>query len=53
MQAGVTRAELEDASAVAALFAIITRYANALDFDIPGAAVFNKAAGMLLRRGYA
>ncbi|NNC14075.1 hypothetical protein HII28_19630 [Planctomonas sp. JC2975] len=53
MQAGVTRAELEDAAAVAALFAIITRYANALDFDIPNATDFKKAAGMLLRRGYA
>lgn len=53
LKAGVTRNELEDAAAVAALFAIVTRYANALDFDIPTPDNFDKAAGMLLRRGYA
>ncbi|MCL2514414.1 MAG: hypothetical protein FWF16_00570 [Microbacteriaceae bacterium] len=53
IEAGVSSAELEDAAAVAALFAIVTRYANALDFEIPTAADFEKAAGMLLRRGYA
>lgn len=52
LKAGVTRNELEDAAAVAALFAIVTRYANALDFDIPTPDNFDKAAGMLLRRGY-
>jgi uncharacterized peroxidase-related enzyme len=53
MSAGISRNELDDAAAVAALFAIVTRYANALDFDIPSPSDFDKAAGMLLRRGYA
>ncbi|MCZ9884540.1 hypothetical protein NFJ07_22425 [Arthrobacter sp. B2a2-09] len=53
LEAGLTRNELEDAAAVASLFAIVTRYANALDFDIPTPDNFDKAAGMLLRRGYA
>ncbi|WP_244210568.1 carboxymuconolactone decarboxylase family protein [Amycolatopsis kentuckyensis] len=50
---GVTRQQLEDATAVAAVFNIVTRYANALDFAIPTDAEFDKAAGMLLKRGYA
>ncbi|HEY5222693.1 MAG TPA: carboxymuconolactone decarboxylase family protein [Microbacteriaceae bacterium] len=53
LNAGVTIDELRDAAAVASLFAIVTRYANALDFDIPSRTDFDKAAGMLLRRGYA
>lgn len=51
--AGATRQQLEDAAAVAAVFNIITRYANALDFVIPTDAEFDKAAGMMLKRGYA
>jgi len=43
---------LRDAAAVAAVFNVITRYANALDFAIPTEAEFEKSAGMLLRRGY-
>ena len=53
IDAGATRQQLADATAVAALFNIITRYANALDFAIPTDSEFNKAAGMLLKRGYA
>ena len=53
MTAGVTRQQLTDAAAVAALFNIITRYANALDFAIPTDAEFEKAADMMLKRGYA
>ncbi|MDX3191811.1 alkylhydroperoxidase AhpD family core domain-containing protein [Streptomyces sp. MN03-5084-2B] len=53
LAAGVTRRQLEDAAAVAAVFNIITRYANALDFAIPTDAEFDKAAGMMLKRGYA
>jgi len=53
LQARVSIDELQDAAAVASLFAIITRYANALDFDIPSLTEFDKAAGLLLRRGYA
>lgn len=52
MSAGASRAQLTDAAAVAAIFNIITRYANALDFAIPTDAQFDKAAGMLLKRGY-
>ncbi|MFD2420340.1 carboxymuconolactone decarboxylase family protein [Amycolatopsis pigmentata] len=53
INAGATRRQLTDAAAVAALFNIITRYANALDFVIPTEAEFDKAAGMMLKRGYA
>ncbi|UNK70930.1 hypothetical protein [Microbacterium sp. H1-D42] len=52
LDAGVTAQELEDAAAVGAVFAVITRNANALDFEIPTAAEFDSAAKMLLRRGY-
>lgn len=52
LAAGVSRTALEDAVAVATLFAIITRYANALNFAIPSEAEFDKAADMLLKRGY-
>ncbi len=53
LQAGVTASAIEDAIAVAAIFAIITRYANALAFAIPTQAEFDKAGDMLLKRGYA
>ncbi|WP_414945560.1 carboxymuconolactone decarboxylase family protein [Amycolatopsis sp. cmx-11-32] len=53
LAAGATRQQLEDAAAVAAVFNIVTRYANALDFAIPTDAEFDKAAGMMLKRGYA
>lgn len=53
LAAGVTRRQLEDAAAVAAVFNIVTRYANALGFAIPSDAEFDKAAGMMLKRGYA
>lgn len=52
LQSGVSREALEDAIAVATLFAIITRYADALDFAIPSADELDRAAAMLLRRGY-
>ena len=53
LQAGVTAQALADAIAVAALFNIITRYADTLDFRIPSAEEFERSAGMLLKRGYA
>lgn len=53
MVAGLTVQDLRDAAAVGAVFNIITRNANALDFEIPSAQDFDSAAGMLLRRGYA
>lgn len=51
--AGATRDQLADASAVAAVFNIISRYADALNFTIPTDADFAKAATMMLKRGYA
>jgi alkylhydroperoxidase family enzyme len=53
LRAGVTAAALKDAIAVGAMFNIITRYALALDFAMPSAKEFDRAAGMLLKRGYA
>lgn len=53
LRSGVTAEALREAAAVAALFNIITRYAGALDFAIPSAPEFDRAAGMLLKRGYA
>lgn len=52
LAAGATTADLTDAAAVASLFNIITRYANALDFEIPSEEDFARSAKMLLRRGY-
>lgn len=51
-RAGIDAGALRDAAAVAAVFNVITRYANALDFAIPTEEEFDKSAGMLLRRGY-
>ncbi len=50
---GATPTALKDAAAVATVFNIITRYADALDFAIPSPSEFDRAAGMLLKRGYA
>lgn len=52
LRSGLTKEDLRDAAAVGALFSIITRYANALGFEIPTHAEFAKSAVMLLRRGY-
>ena len=52
LDAGISVDELRDAAAVASIFNIIARYANALDFDIPTTDAFDKAAEMLLKRGY-
>ena len=53
LRSGMTIEALKDAIAVGALFNIITRYADALDFAMPSANEFDRAAGMLLKRGYA
>lgn len=53
LDAGATLDDLRDAAAVASIFNIITRYANALAFQIPSEHDFDKAADMLLKRGYA
>jgi uncharacterized peroxidase-related enzyme len=52
LRSGVTDQALADAIAIGALFNIITRYANALNFALPSATEFDRAAGMLLKRGY-
>ena len=53
LDAGVGDEALRDAIAIGALFNIVTRYANALDFALPTANEFDRAASMLLLRGYA
>lgn len=53
LRSGVTEDALQDAIAVATVFNIIARYADALDFAMPSAAEFDRAATMLLKRGYA
>ena len=52
-ETGVSSEALNDAIAVGAIFNIVTRYANALDFALPTADEFDRAASMLLKRGYA
>lgn len=52
LDAGVSREALTDAMAVAAIFNIIARYANALDFAIPTPSEYDKSASLLLKRGY-
>jgi len=52
LQAGVPKQALEDGIAVGALFNIVTRYADALSFAMPSSEEFDKAAVMLLKRGY-
>jgi uncharacterized peroxidase-related enzyme len=52
LDAGVSAEALADVIAIGALFGIITRYADALDFALPTPAEFERAADMLLKRGY-
>ena len=51
--AGLSSQALMDAIAVGALFSIVTRYADALDFAIPAPEELERAADVLLKRGYA
>ena len=53
LDAGDSVEALRDAIAIGSLFNIVTRYANALDFALPTENEFDRAAGMLLKRGYA
>jgi uncharacterized peroxidase-related enzyme len=53
LNAGLSSQALTDAIAVGAVFNIVTRYANALDFAMPTPDEFDRAANMLLKRGYA
>lgn len=49
---GLDDAAIEEAIHVTVLFNIYDRMADALQFDVPGAAGFAAGARMLLRRGY-
>ena len=53
LEAGVALQAFEDGIAVGTLFNIVTRYADALGFAMPTTEEFDKAAVMLLKRGYA
>jgi uncharacterized peroxidase-related enzyme len=53
LNAGLSRQALIDVIAVGAVFNVVTRYANALDFAMPTPEEFDRAANMLLKRGYA
>jgi uncharacterized peroxidase-related enzyme len=52
LRSGVSQEALTDAIAVAAIFNIVTRYAETLDFAMPQPNEFERAASMLLKRGY-
>jgi uncharacterized peroxidase-related enzyme len=52
LKAGVARAEIEDALAVAFSFNTVTRLAEAFGFDVPGDDAMNAGAKFLLARGY-
>ncbi len=52
LQAGVSSEALASALAVATVFGVVTRHADALQFAMPSEAEFDKAADMLLKRGY-
>ena len=51
-QAGVSDSALRDAVYVCALFNLIDRVSDALDFAIPSEEGFTKIAKILLKRGY-
>jgi alkylhydroperoxidase family enzyme len=50
--AGLSDQAIEDAIHVCALFNVIDRVADSLDFDIPSAKSLRRSATMLLRVGY-
>ena len=52
LAAGVTRAQIEDAFAVAFAFNVIDRLADTFEFFVPDAAGFEAGARFLLSRGY-
>lgn len=49
---GVTRAQIEDALAVCFAFNVITRLADAFEFEVGPQAAFDVGAKSLLSRGY-
>jgi len=52
LRSGITQQELEDAMAVATLFSITVRLADAFNFAIPGDSDFSRAAPRMLSQGY-
>jgi len=50
--AGVTRAQIEDALHVGFAFNVITRLADAFEFEVGPRAAFDAGAKSLLTRGY-
>jgi AhpD family alkylhydroperoxidase len=52
LAAGVSRAQIEDALAVALAFNVTDRLADAFNFDVPGPKAFQAGAKFLLSRGY-
>jgi alkylhydroperoxidase family enzyme len=52
LDAGITRAQIEDALAVGFVFNVLTRLADTFEFNIPSEASSDVAARMLLSRGY-
>jgi len=53
LAAGVSARALADAAVVAALFAMITRLADALAFAVPPYASFQRRSAQMLESGYA
>jgi hypothetical protein len=52
LNAGVSRAQIEDALAVCFAFNTLDRLADAFEFFVPGPEVFAAGAKFLLARGY-
>jgi AhpD family alkylhydroperoxidase len=52
LAAGASRAQIEDALAVALAFNVTDRLADAFNFAVPGPAAFQAGAKFLLARGY-
>ena len=52
LEAGVSRAAMEDAIHVAMMFNVINRVADGLGFHVPDEEAFEASAKMLLRFGY-
>lgn len=52
LKAGASRDQLVDALAVAFVFNITNRLADAFRFSVPGPGAFQAAAKFLLARGY-
>jgi uncharacterized peroxidase-related enzyme len=52
LRSGISVESLTDAIAIAAVFNLIARYANALDFSVPTPAKLHRVAETLVRVGY-